>query len=278
MGSFANINLSNISISPCKLIYDGVDLGAVEGDVTVTIEQFQSPIKIAQLGNSDVDFVSNGMNLRIKARLLEVTPAQVKRLVPSSALIGSTGVYMYNNIGDKYSNYAKQLILHPLSKNDSDKSQDILLYKAVVVSPGEIPFGNETIVGFEVEFVALPDFTVSPARFGFYGDPSVGIVDASAGSPVAGGSNVGNGTVTGVVVNNQFTKTETITLTCIDEATNGGEFHVTGSNPSRSLGVAIVGTLFTADDNCIQFTINDGSIDFAEGDSFTINTTAANYI
>jgi hypothetical protein len=277
MGSSATINLSNISISPCRLTFDGVDLGAVEGDVTVTLEQFNSPIKVAQLGNSDVDNVSNGMNLRIKARLLEVTPAQIKRLLPSAALIGSTGVYMYNNVGDKYSTYAKQLVLHPLSKNDADKSQDILFYKATVVSPGEIPFGNETIIGFEVEFVALPDFTTSPARFGFYGDPAIGVIAASAAAPVAG-ANTGNGTVTGVTVSNAATKTETITLTCVDEAVNGGEFHVTGSSPSRSLGVATVGVLFTADDSSIQFTINDGAVDFIESDSFTIATTAANYV
>lgn len=277
MGSSATINLSNISISPCRLTFDGVDLGAVEGDVTVTTEVPISEIKVAQLGATVVDMVSNGGNFRIKARLLEVTPAQIKRLLPNMAQVGSTGVYAYNNIGDKFSSYAKELILHPLGKNDADKSADVKFFKAVATGMGEIPFGNETITGFEIEFVALPDFTVSPARFAFFGDPAIGVIAASAAAPVAG-ANTGNGTVTGVTVSNSATKTETITLTCIDEGTNAGEFHVTGSSPSRSLGVATVGVLFTADDSCIQFTINDGATDFAEGDSFTIATTAANYI
>lgn len=278
MGSSATINLSNINISPCRLTFGGVDLGAVEGDVTVTTEVPMSEIKVAQLGATVVDMVSNGGNLRIKARLLEVTPAQLKRLLPNMAQIGSTGVYAYNNIGDKFSSYAKELILHPLSQNDADKSKDVLFYKAVATGVGEIPYSNETITGFEIEFVALPDFTTSPARFAFLGDPAIGITNASAAGAVAGGGNVGNGTVGSIAVSNAATKTETITLTCIDEATNGGEFHVTGSSPARSLGVASVGSLFTADDSSIQFLISDGATDFAEGDSFTIATTAANYI
>lgn len=277
MGSFATINRNNISISPVRVTFDGVDLGAVEGDVTVTTEVPMSEIKVAQLGATVVDMVSNGGNYRIKMRLIEVTAAQIKRLLAPMAQVGSTGVYAYNNIGDKFSNYAKQLVIHPLGKNDADKSQDWLFYKAVATGSGEIPYGNETITGFEIEFVALPDFTVSPARFGFYGDPAIGAINASAAAAVAG-ANTGNGTVSGIAVSNANTKTETITLTCVDEGTNAGEFHVTGSNPARSLGIATVGVLFNADDSCISFTINDGATDFVEGDSFTIATTAANYI
>lgn len=277
MGSFATIDNSKISISPVRLKFNGVDLGACEGDVTVTAEDFTSEIKVAQLGNSIVDLVSNGKNYRIKARLLEVSPAQLKKALPSTSLIGSTGVFADNNIGLKYSGFAQQLILHPLANDDADLSGDWLFYKAVVASPIELPYGNETVTGFDIEFLALPDFTTQPARFAFFGDTAVGLIAASAAAAVAGGGNVGDGTVGSVTVSNAATKTETITLTCIDEAVNGGEFHVTGGD-GRSLGVATVGSPFTADDSSIGFTISDGATDFAEGDSFTIATTAANYV
>jgi len=277
MGSFATIDANKISISPVRLTYNGVDLGGVEGDVTVTTEDFTSEIKVAQLGNTIVDLVSNGKNWRIKARLLEVSPAQLKKAMPANSLIGATGLYADNNIGQKYSTFASQLVLHPLDKDNADKSGDMLFYKAIAASPVEIPYGNETITGFDIEFLALPDFSTQPAKFAFFGDPAIGVVAASAAAPVADGGNTGDGTVTAVSVSNAATKTETITLTCVDEAVNGGEFHVTGSAPVRSLGLAVVGTPFTADDLSIGFTINDGATDFAEADFFTIATTAANF-
>jgi len=276
MASFATVTPANISISPVRLTFDGVDLGGVEGDVTVSIEQSNSEIKVAQYGDSLIDLVNKGTVIKVKARLLEVSAAQIKRLFPAS-LLGSNGNYFATNVGTKLSAFAKQLVIHPLDRADADKTKDIVLFKAVSMSPAEIPYGPETITGFEIEFIALPDFSVgSQARFAFIGDPAVGLISASAAAAVAG-SNTGNGTVGSVSVSNTATRSETITLLCIDEGANAGEFKVTGGD-GRVLGIATVGVQFTADDNCIIFTIADGATDFIEGDSFTIATTAANYI
>lgn len=276
--SYATITTANISISPVRISYDGVDLGAVEGDVTVSIEKPNAEIKVAQYGDSIIDLVNKGTIIKVKARLLEVTAANLKHLFPAAFKVGSAGMYFASNVGYKLSAYAKPLVIHPLDRTDVDLSRDIKLYKAVSMSPAEIPYGPETITGFEIEWLALPDFTPgAQARYAYFGDPSTGLTAASAAAAVAGGGNVGNGTVGSVSVSNSATKTETITLLCIDEATNGGEFKVTGGD-GRVLGIATVGSPFTADDSCIVFTISDGATDFAEGDTFTIATTAANYV
>ena len=121
--------------------------------------------------------------------------------------------------------------------------------------------------------MVLPDDSVQPERFFTHGDPSIGLVAASAAAAVAG-ANTGNGTVSGISVNNAYTKTETITLTCIHASTNAGIFQVSGSL-SGPLGNATVGVGFSS--NPIALLINDGSTDFIVGDSFTIATSAANY-
>lgn len=276
--SYATITTANISVSPVRISYDGIDLGAVEGDVTVSIEKPNAEIKVAQYGDSVIDLVNKGTLIKIKARLMEVTAANLKHLFPAAFKVGSSGMYFASNVGYKLSAYAKPLIIHPLDRADADLSRDIKLYKAVSMSPAEIPYGPEVVTGFEIEWMALPDFTSgAQARFAYFGDPTVGLINASAAAAVAGGGNVGNGTVGSIIVSNAATKTETITLLCIDEAANGGEFKVTGGD-GRVLGVASVGAAFVADDNSIALTISDGATDFAEGDTFTIATTAANYV
>jgi hypothetical protein len=80
--------------------------------------------------------------------------------------------------------------------------------------------------------------------------------------------------VTSIVAYNGFTKTETITLNCIQAIANSGKFEVIGSL-SGYLGLATVGSGFSSPQ--ISFLINDGASDFIVSDSFTIATVASNY-
>ena len=73
-----------------------------------------------------------------------------------------------------------------------------------------------------------------------------------------------------------FTLTETITLECVGvPAADQANFSVTGSL-SGPLGIAELGIAFVSPQ--ISFTIADGATDFVVGDTFTIATTAANYV
>jgi hypothetical protein len=88
---------------------------------------------------------------------------------------------------------------------------------------------------------------------------------STPGAFAAAGGNTGNGTVTGV--SGRFgAPAETITLTAIIAAANGGTFRVEGSQ-SGNLGNAVVGVAFNS--GTIGFTINDGATDFVVGDKFT---------
>lgn len=89
-----------------------------------------------------------------------------------------------------------------------------------------------------------------------------------AGAPVAG-ANTGNGTVTAVDTH-PASVSETITLTCTATAIDGGTFSVIGS-VSGALPSATVGVPYTS--AVVDFTVNDGTVDFALGDTFTIAIT-----
>jgi flagellar hook protein FlgE len=86
-----------------------------------------------------------------------------------------------------------------------------------------------------------------------------------AGTPTYGGTNVGNGTVSGLAAT-ASTVAQNITLT----ATSPTQFSVVGS-VSGALGTATVGTPFTSGQ--LDFTINAGSIAFATGDTITVPVT-----
>jgi len=184
------------------------------------------------------------------------------------------------NIGDKLSTHAALLTLHPLSAAPGDMTTDLNFYKAVAMNASEVKYGPDKQTGLQVTMMVLPDTSVSPSRFMLYGDPAQGLINASAGSATPGMSNVGNGTITSIGVSNQYTKTETITVQCVGQ-TMGNNFYVSGSLSGAigdfSVGAAS-GSLFHFVANQIQFTLTQGTVQFAYGDTFTIPTSGANYV
>lgn len=78
----------------------------------------------------------------------------------------------------------------------------------------------------------------------------------------------GNGTLT-AYSGGPDSVAETFTITCTAIAPDSGTFEVVGS-VSGNIGNATIGTPFSS--TKINFTINDGTVDFALNDVFTINT------
>jgi hypothetical protein len=82
-------------------------------------------------------------------------------------------------------------------------------------------------------------------------------------------SGTGNGTMTGLATR-AAAVSEVWMIKLITAAANGGTFSVTGSLSGRKAD-ATVGAAY--DNGQIAFTINDGSVDFAVGDTFTVTVT-----
>lgn len=82
-------------------------------------------------------------------------------------------------------------------------------------------------------------------------------------------SGTGNGTIDAIDTY-PTTPTETWSIVCASTAPDGGTFTVTGS-VSGAQANAVVGTPY--DNGIVAFTLNDGSIDFAISDTFTLVVT-----
>lgn len=278
--SNAVVTPGNLELSPCRVTFAGVDLGATLGNVTISPKYSKVPLKADQFGDqTDIDYVVNGFSVQIETELAETSLKDNWKVVfPNARLVTSGGnkaMYFENMVGDKDSSHAGILLLHPLSSVDGTLAHDHRFYKAVATAESQYVFSPSAQSKLKIVWKVLPDTSVVPPRFYFIGDPAVALVAAVAGSPSYSGT--GNGTMTSVAAYSGFTRTETITATLVTAVANGGVFNVNGS-VSGPMGLATVGIAFTAPGNQISFTINDGATDFIVGDQFTVATTASNYV
>lgn len=270
-----------MELTPMQVIFNGVDLGGTLGNVQVHPKIATSALKADQLGSTSLDWRVSGYDISITTNLAETNLMDNWKVIfPYAKLISSGGnkaMYWDTQIGDSALTHAAQLKLHPLSKQSTDLSQDYLFYKAIASADSQIDFSPTKQSQMKIVWHVLPDTSVSPARFFFHGDPAVGLVNASAGSPAFTGT--GNGTITSVVVNNGVTKTETITVSCVG-ASSGNNFDVSGSvsGPLGGFHIAsAAASTYNFVSGPISFLMTQGSTQFVYGDSFTIATTAANY-
>lgn len=283
--SAPSVNPANVELSPMSVTFNGVALGGTEGAVKISFKQEYADITIDQLGKTPIDSVVTGQSYAVKLTLAEIKNKDLWKIAfPNAKLINNSGtksIYMDSQVGTHLLDSASALVLHPLSHADSDLSGDFKFFKAVAKSAVEIDYGHDKQVGLQVEFVIYPDASVTPARFCVHGDPSNGAVAATAAAAVAGGGNIGNGTVSAVSPGAQAV-TETVTLTCVGvPAANKSNWEIAGGTSgvigffSISSGSAGASASFTSPK--VNFTMTDGATDFAIGDTFTIAVTGANY-
>lgn len=279
--STANVTVTNIPLSPMRVTFNGVDLGATSGGVDISLKTDFADITCDQFGKTVLDSRVSGYAYQIKFSLDEVLKKDNWKVAfPSIKEVGSgTAIYQDSQIGASLLGAAHVLVLHPLDHADTDKSADFTFYLAACKGAPQLKYTADKQVSLAVDMIVFPDTSVSPARFYFYGDTANGLVAASAAVPTYAGT--GNGTCTSVSVG-ALTKSETITILCVGvPAANKSNWFVSGSL-SGSLGMADItsgttgGTVnFTSGQ--INFTLTDGTVDFIVGDQFQIVTTAANY-
>lgn len=281
--SFANVDQTKMDLGPCRVTYNGVDLGGTLDNVTVSVKMDQGEIKADQTGTTILDHRVVGLQISVETALAEMqSKDKWKVAFPYMDLLTSgpnkAGLFRNKN-GLSLYDVSAQLKLHPLNRADADLSQDYLFYKAAANQDSKVIYGPKEQIKLALKWNIYPDAGQTGQPQLFIGDPAIGLIAAAAGAAVPGGGNVGNGTVTPIAAYSGITKTETITLTCVTAVANGGVFAVSGSL-SGALGLATVGISFiptSPDPAVISFTINDGATDFAVGDTFTIATTSANY-
>lgn len=280
--STANVTPTNISLTPMRVKYNGVDVGGTTDHVDITIKYDTADIMVDQFGKSIIDKVVSGLHYSIKMVLAETKNMDNWAIAfPSMHEIVNGGVksmYADMQVGDHLYVKSKQLLLHPLERADVDLNGDFLFYKAICTEASEIKYGPDKQSGLKVEFLVFPDVSVVPARYMTFGDPTNGMTPAAAAAAVAG-ANTGNGTIGSEVVTNGVTHTETITVTCVGQTT-GNDFFVSGS-VSGALGEFHIAAAAASTHSFVKpelsFLMTQGATQFVYGDSFTIATTASNF-
>lgn len=276
MSSQANVQTQLMELTPMRAKWDGVDLGGTLGNILVKMKYTLADIKADQSGTTVRDRRTSGFECSVEFEVTQIQDEALwKKVFPHAELVGvapNQKLIFKNVIGESQISLSKLLELHPLSKDDADKTNDFNFFKAIANAESQVTYGPTEQGRLKIVMNVYPDESTTPNRFFSYGDPAIVGTAASAAAAVAGGGNVGNGTVTGLGVDNVLTKTEIITLTLVTPQANAGVFHVSGS-VSGPLGLATVGVPFVS--GPLDFTVNDGATDFALGDTFTIATTAA---
>jgi hypothetical protein len=110
-------------------------------------------------------------------------------LTPSGSAITTTGVAgsgvtitgvgntnsaidFYTNLGSGGQANSGELLLHPLSKDNSDYSTDYTFYKACAMAASEVTYGPENQLGLKVEWFIYPDME-NGQRYMRYGDAAL---------------------------------------------------------------------------------------------------------
>jgi len=157
----------------------GGDLGKTSGGISFNMETSTVEIKADQTGDLLLDDVFSGAALNIDMSLLEMSAANWALIVgqgvgsnftPSGGtqVTGMGSAKVFKNA----TSFAGQLVLHPLSVEDTDKSRNLSFWLSLPL-PSSINFSGTDVQVMEVQFKAYNDKTKNPLVDMFvFGDQS----------------------------------------------------------------------------------------------------------
>jgi hypothetical protein len=173
------MDLTKVEIAgPCKITFDGVDLGHTLGGVLITANREFTKVMVDKYGSTPVDFVLNGTEATIEFQAAQNGWYQLDKAMPETSSYDGAGVADRADIGGDagYSlrSDAKQLIIHPLKNAATDFSEDITIYKAVNTSNVELPYRVDEQMTINMVMTALVDEAYgSGRRLGHIGPAAV---------------------------------------------------------------------------------------------------------
>jgi len=164
-------DVTNVKVGPCSVTFNSVDVGHTIGGIEVVYSPQYKDIKVDKYGESIVEKVQTGEGLMVKCKLAESVYANIQNAIPLGTLAAATRLTIGKEAGARLSSVAHELVLHPLENGAGDLSDDIVLYKAVIVNEVTIPYKYDEERVLEVEFFALVDESKSDgAILGLIGD------------------------------------------------------------------------------------------------------------
>lgn len=98
MSEIQQSNTENVKLGPCKITYDGVDLGYTKGGVEVTVETSTYEVTVDQFGEAPIDEYITGRTVTVSAPLAETTKENLERIMPGASVVNEGGAYATGEI------------------------------------------------------------------------------------------------------------------------------------------------------------------------------------
>lgn len=173
----SDINKVEIA-GPCKITFDGVDMGNTLDGIELTAERDFARVKTDRAGDTPIDYILTGNRLKLKFKLAQTEWDQWNMAIPETSSYDGAGVKDRNDFGaDAGASLrveAKLLVVHPLKNAATDLSDDLTIYKAVSTDNVPLPFKIDEQRTLEITMEALyvEDYG-SGRRLGHYGPADV---------------------------------------------------------------------------------------------------------
>jgi len=163
-------DIANVEMGVCTVTFDDVDLGHTKGGCLVSYAPDVHKVTVDKYGSTPAKMILIGERLTVKVPLAEATLANIMVAIPGST-DATDAATIGRSSGFDLSTVAATLVLHPIANEASDRSEDVVLYKAVAVEQVEIPFLFDGERVIEVTFEAMIDETQSDGSYlGLIGD------------------------------------------------------------------------------------------------------------
>ncbi|EXR82008.1 hypothetical protein J682_3459 [Acinetobacter baumannii 214216] len=170
-------DVKNVKLGVCKIMFDGVDLGFTKGGVDVTVSTETHKVQVDQFGQTPINEYILGRTVVVKAPLAETTLENLVKIMPGATLVtdaqppAKKRVDVPTGVGINLLDFAKELVLHPIGKPDTDKSDDFVVKRAATAGALDFGYKLEDERLFNTEFNAYPD---ENGKLFSIGDPAAG--------------------------------------------------------------------------------------------------------
>ena len=153
----------NVKLGVCRVSYNGVDLGYTKGGVEVSVKTETHKVLIDQFGKTPINEYVMGREVTVKCPLAETTLDNLVKIMPGATLVTDAVdplkkvVNVNTGIGINLRDIAQTLVLHPINKADTDKSDDFTVFKAATAGQLQFSYQLENERIFSCEFNGYPD-------------------------------------------------------------------------------------------------------------------------
>jgi hypothetical protein len=163
-----NIDVSAAVVRTYNVTFNSADLGWIEDPEIEAVPDLE-PVHVSQYGRQVMGHRVLGIDVKIKAKLMEVTKANLAQAFPWYSGAGDVPLAPVALGGDLY-DLAHELVLHPRDMG-SDLSQDLHLTKAASAGGLKLKGDGEKEHEIQIEWRAYPDRAELPdVVLGYIGD------------------------------------------------------------------------------------------------------------